>query len=47
MDGYTFEGWLLGPGKPLLVGAITPNASGVGAMDAKLKDMVRRVQDTK
>ena len=30
---------LLGPGKPLFVGTITPNASGVGAMDAKLKDL--------
>ena len=39
IDGSTFEGWLLGPGKPLLVGSITPNASGVGSMDAKLKDL--------
>ncbi len=39
VDGYTLEGWLMGPGKPLLVGTITPNAAGVGAMDAKLKDL--------
>ncbi len=40
-DGYAFEGWLLGPGTPLFVGKITPNASGIGAMDAKLTGLAR------
>lgn len=39
VEGVTLEGWLLGPGKPLFVATIAPNASGVGAMDAKLKDL--------
>lgn len=39
IDGYTLEGWLLGPGQPLFVGTLAPNAAGVGAMDTKLSDL--------
>ncbi len=38
-DGYTYEGWLLGPGKPLFVGKLEPNSSGIGSMDVKLEDL--------
>lgn len=39
-DGYTFEGWLMGgSGAPLLVGAIPVDASGVGTLDTRLKDL--------
>ena len=39
-DGYTWEGWLMGGGAaPLLVGAITVNASGIGTLDTKLEGL--------
>ena len=39
-DGYTFEGWLLGPDDtPFFVGAIPVNASGVGVLDTKLNGL--------
>ncbi|MEO8538503.1 MAG: hypothetical protein ABI577_02090 [bacterium] len=41
IDGYVLEGWLKGPGEPLFVGAIVPNASGVGVLDTKLKGLTR------
>lgn len=39
VDGYTFEGWLTGAGSPLFVGKVTPDASGVGSMEAKLENL--------
>lgn len=42
VEGYTYEGWLTGgEGQPLLVGAITPSAAGVGALETKLQDLKR------
>lgn len=39
-DGYALEGWLMGGGaQPLLVGTIPVDASGVGTLDTKLKDL--------
>jgi hypothetical protein len=39
-DGYTLEGWLTGGGKsPVLVGQITPNASGIATLDTKLSGL--------
>lgn len=38
-DGYTFEGWLTGPGEPLFVGTVTANASGVGTLQTKLEGL--------
>ena len=39
-DGYTLEGWLTGGGKaPVLVGPITPNASGIATLDTKLSGL--------
>ncbi len=39
MDGYTFEGWLEGPGAPLYVGKIAVNASGIGTLSTKLSGL--------
>lgn len=39
MDGYTFEGWLTGPGDPLFVGTVTANGSGVGTFQTKLEGL--------
>lgn len=36
IEGYTFEGWLKGPGAPLFVGKIPVNAAGIGTLNTKL-----------
>ncbi|MBK6319850.1 MAG: hypothetical protein IPF51_13995 [Dehalococcoidia bacterium] len=38
-EGYTYEGWLMGSAKPLRVGVIPVNASGIGALDTKLEGL--------
>jgi len=39
LDGYTFEGWLLGTGTPFRVGEIPVTSDGIGMLDTKLQGL--------